>query len=325
MTTATPSSSVLSALPVLDAVARLGGFSAAAEALGVTQSAVSHRIKQLEAELGLPLFRRTTRRLEPTPEGDRLARAARDALRDIAGVLDDLRRSRSQGDLSISVLSSFAVKWLVPHLGGFHAEHSELRVSVLAQDDLSDLRSGRVDAAIRYTKRPGPGLHATRLGGDWLVPVASAGLFHGRRRPGAPSQLARYPLLADSTGEIDGTDFSWDAWCDALGLDGARFAERVSFNRADLMIQAAVGGQGIALGRAMLLEEDMLAASLLAPVGPAVPATAGYFFVTLPERAAWPKVELFRTWLVRELAVSRKRMTELLRPDGGGKGNRRRR
>ena len=85
-----------------------------------------------------------------------------------------------------------------------------------------------------------------------------------------------------------------------------------------------MGGQGIALGRAMLLEEDMLAASLLAPVGPAVPATAGYFFVTLPERAAWPKVELFRTWLVRELAVSRKRMTELLRPDGGGKGNRRR-
>lgn len=309
---------MLSALPMLDAVARLGSFSAAAEALGVTQSAVSHRIKQLETELGLPLFRRTTRHLEPTPEGDRLARVARGALRDIAGVLEDLRRSHAEGDLSISVLSSLAVKWLVPHLGDFHAEHPDLRVSVLAQDDLSDLRNGRVDAAVRYTRRPAPGLHATRLGGDWLVPVASPSLFRGRRPPGTPLQLTEYPLLADSIGETDGTDFSWNAWCGALGLDGTRFADRMSFNRADLMIQAAVGGQGIALGRAMLLEEDMLTAPLLVPVGPAVPASAGYFLVTLPDRAAWPKVERFRAWIVRELARSRKRMAGLLQPEGGG-------
>lgn len=303
---------VLSSLQVFEAVARLGNFSTAAEALNVTQGAVSHRIKQLELSLGLTLMRRTTRRLELTEDGEKLARAARFALAEISTALADLRQEKSGGPLALSVLSSVAAKWLVPKLGGYQRRSPDNPVSIQAQDTLANFRDDGIDAALRFSPGPKPGLHATYLAGDMLVPVASPRMFEGGTVPTSPETLARYPLHADMGGDGDPGGYNWETWFQAVGSDITPDIDGLRFNRADITIQAAINGQGIALGRAMLLEQDLLEHGLLIQVGRAVPTKASYYFVTPPEKANWPKVVTFRNWLKEEILATYKRMSEVL-------------
>lgn len=306
------SPNILSSLGVFDAVARLGSFSAAGEALNITQSAVSHRIKQLEANLGMALLRRTTRKVELTNEGARFARAAAAALSEVGTALQDMKRDESDGSLTVSVLASLAMKWMVPHLNDFHRQQPAHQVSILALDEVSDLHHDPVDAAIRFGRVPTPGLHATPLCGDWLVPVASPALVAAVDARIAPRDLSKYPLLKDTRAGEGAGGYSWSLYFQAVGVDDAPTVEGQSFNRADLTLQAAIGGQGIALGRAMLIEQDWLESNLLVQVGRAIPSPAKYSFLTLAEKADWPKIVAFRTWLKQSMQESFTAASELL-------------
>lgn len=303
---------ILSSLQVFEAVARLENFSAAAEALNVTQGAVSHRIKQLEFSLGLTLIRRTTRKLELTGDGESLARAARFALTEISATLDDLRHGNSDGPLALSVLSSVAAKWLVPKLGEYQQRNPDHPVSIQAEDTLANFHDDSIDAALRFSLGPSPGLHSTYLAGDMLVPVASPRMFEGGAAPTSPEALARYPLHADMGGDGDPGGYNWETWFQAVGSDITPHIDGLRFNRADITIQAAIDGHGIALGRAMLLQQDLIANGLLVQVGKAVPTQASYYFVTPPERAGWPKLVTFRDWLKEEMSATHKNMSDFL-------------
>lgn len=303
---------ILSSLQVFESVARLGNFSAAAEALNVTQSAVSHRIKQLETSLGMTLIRRTTRKLELTGDGESLARAARFALAEISATLDDLRHEKSDGPLSLSVLSSVAVKWLVPRLGEYQHQNPNHPVSIRAEDTLANFHDDGVDAALRFSLGPRPGLHSTYLAGDMLVPVASPRMFEGGALPASPEALARYPLHADLGGSGDPGGYNWETWFQAVNSDITPHIDGLRFNRADITIQAAIDGHGIALGRAMLLQQDLITNGLLVQVGKAVPTEASYYFVTPPDRADWPKLVTFRDWLKEEMSATHKKMSGFL-------------
>lgn len=307
---------ILSSLQVLDAVARAGNFGLAGEVLNISQSAVSHRIKQLELSLGVSLIRRTTRNLELTREGIRLAGAARFALSEISDALEDIKIQERGGDLALSVLSSFASKWLVPHLLDYYNENPGNRVSVEAQDQLADLRRDPIEAALRYTRAPEPGLHATHLSKDWLVPIASPALFKGRKIPSTPQELVQYPLMADMGGlaidlAID-LAYTWKHWFESLESDIEPELVGPQYNRADMMIQTAIAGHGIVLGRAMLLEQDLFETGLLVQVGPKVPTQASYYFITLAEKANWPKIVLFREWLRKSMAETYSKISEFL-------------
>lgn len=303
---------ILSSLQVFEAVARLGNFSAAAETLNVTQGAVSHRIKQLEFSLGLTLIRRTTRKLELTGDGESMARATRFALGEISAALEDLHREKSDGPLALSVLSSVAAKWLVPKLADYQRQNPDHPVSIQAEDTLANFHHDGIDAALRFSLGPKPGQHTTYLAGDLLVPVASPGMFEGGVLPETPEALARYRLHADMGGAADPGGYSWETWFQAANSDITPKLDGLRFNRADITIQAAIDGQGIALGRAMLLEQDLLANGLLVQVGKAIPTQASYYFVTPPENADWPKVAAFRDWLKEEMSATHKRMSDFL-------------
>ena len=303
---------ILSSLHVFDAVARLRNFGAAGEALNITQSAVSHRIKQLEANLNVTLIRRTTRQLELTSEGLRLANATRIALAEVAAALDDLKQERSDGPLVLSALPSFAAKWLVPHLEEFYSHNPANRVSVLAQDELADLQRDPVDGALRYTRTPQAGLHATHLCKDLLVPIASPSLFKDGKIPTTPEELTQYPLQTDVTGLPVELGYSWKDWFRIQGSDFEPSTIDPQYNRADLMIQTAIAGHGIIMSRAMLLEQDLFESGLLVQVGKAIPAPASYYFMTVPEKADWPKIAVFREWLKGAMTETYSKISAIL-------------
>lgn len=303
---------LLSALRFFDAVMRHRSFTDAAAELGVTQTAVSHRIKDLESALGISLFHRTTRHLDTTDEGVMLGDAVRGALTTIEQAIDAAMRSRASGEIVVSAPSAFTVKWLIPRLGVFNRQHPGIAVSVLAEDHLIDLRARTADVAIRFGPGPYPGNHVTRLAADTLFPVLSPALA---ARLGAKPQahdLVKLGILADSVGERNGTGYTWDCWAAGSGIDPKALKPRRYFNRSDLMIQAAIAGQGVALGRMFLTIADISNKFLAAPIGPRVRMKSVYHLVTLPEKANAEKIRRFREWLLEQMSETDRAARQIL-------------
>ncbi|MEM7567050.1 MAG: LysR substrate-binding domain-containing protein [Pseudomonadota bacterium] len=285
----------LRSLEVFAAAARTGGFTAAGAALGITQSAVSRQIADLEGALGVPLFVRRGARLSLTPTGRRLAErvgaaldAARAAVAEAAG---------SERVVTLSMLPSVAAKWLAPRLGVFIAAHPEIDLRVTASRHLVDFAAEGIDAAIRYGPEPGPGLRARRLAGETITPVIAP---HLRDRLGiaAPGDLVRAPLLHGDLPE------GWAAWFAAAGLSEAP-PEGPRLGDDTAILQVAIEGHGVALGRSRLVAEDIKAGRLVAPFGVALPAGYSYWFVRpngAPASAARDAVE---TWVAEAFGEDR--------------------
>jgi LysR family glycine cleavage system transcriptional activator len=291
---------LLGALWFFEAAVRHRSFTEAALELGVTQAAVSHRIRELEATLSTRLFRRTTRRLEITDEGMILGDAVRNAFSTIDRAIETTKRGRASGEIVVSAPSTLLVKWLIPRLGLFAQEDPGVAVSVLAEDHLVDLSAGSADVAIRFGPGPYPGNHVTRLATDSLFPAVSPTLATKLAGKPSPRDLVELGLLADSAGEENGTGFSWDTWARGAGIDPALLKPRHYFNRSDLMIQAAIAGQGVALGRAFLTLGDIENKFLVVPTGPIVRMKSAYHFLTLPEKADAGKIKRFRNWMIKQ-------------------------
>lgn len=289
---------LIQTLEVLAAVAEAGSFSRAAERLGIDQSAVSHRVRALETALGFRLFERTTRQVTPTRAGAVLCQAAGRASADLAQALGAARELRSGGAIRLSVPSSLAMKWLVPRLAD--ARRDGLDLSLEVREDLAALDQGQIDAAIRFGPGPYPGHHARRLARCRLQPVASPAYLRRAGVSGEGASLDGLDRLADRRGEQDGTRFSWADYLAASGggpLDGP---PPLYFDRADLMLQAAIGGLGVALGRSLLIEDD-IRLGLLVAVGPSAPSASDYWLVTRPEWAGTASLARLLRWLERQL------------------------
>lgn len=292
----------LDALRAFEAAARHRSFTRAADEIGVTQAAVSHRVRELELLLDARLFHRLTRRVELTDRGEFLAAAVQRGLDRIAEGLANLQPDADlAGPLRISILPSFAQRWLMPRLARFRALHPEIEVRVMADDGLSDLRAGAADLAIRFGRGVYPGLDSTFLMGDAVLPVCSPGF---RQRLGPDSSLEallRQPLLHDSAcaGYASGED--WPDWLAAVGRPELRCDTGQRFSDAVLTLGAAAAGLGLALGRRSLLGED-LATGRLVSVWPAAaaPTAFSYWLVCLPEWKHSRRLAAFRDWVLAE-------------------------
>lgn len=280
--------------PLLAAIAHTGSFSKAAEVLGVHQSAVSHRVTLLEEALGFSLFERTTRQITPTAHGRILCAAAIDALARWDRAFDQIDKFATQGAVRLSVSSSLAMKWVLPHLAS--AAEVGLEIALDVNDRPVDLRAGLIDVAIRFGVGPYPGLHSTLLKKAELMPVARPG--YGAQGASI-AQLAALPnttFLTDTTGAKDDTDFSWAHYKDKTGIRFDTDTREIRFDRADLVLQAAINGMGIGLGRTLLIEGD-IAQGFLAPVGPSVAMKSAYWLVCSPDFAGTERYALLLGWL----------------------------
>ncbi len=268
-------------------------FTRAAEHLGVQQSAVSHRIKQLEERLGYRLYERTTRTLIPTEAGEILGNAASSAISEFERALQQIENRRSSPSIRLSVSSSLAMKWLVPRLGDAMAEG--LDISLLVQEEQTNLKQGEADAVIRFGTGPFPGLHSARLAKSYLQAVVSPAFRAQNALEDNTPWSAGVPLLGDKTGEKDGTGFSWNDLAAAEGRSDPILAEQY-FDRADIMLQAAISGSGIGLGRTLLIESD-ISNGFLEKIGPSVPMKASYWLLCTHETAKINSFQKLEKWL----------------------------
>jgi LysR family glycine cleavage system transcriptional activator len=299
-------------LPSLDfllgfeAAGRLLSFTRAAQEVFVTQSALSRQVQALEAALGVPLFVRSHRALALTPAGVAFHREVTALLGTLASAAESVRGVARAPGLTVSTTVSFASLWVIPRLAAFRARHPDVEVYVSADDRLIDLGRGDVDVAVRYLSDARAPEGAVRLFGERLMPVVSPKLARrGGKTLATPADLARHVLL-----HLDDPDgrtpwLEWSVWLAANGQPGLKPAGALRFKYYDHLIQAAVGGQGVALGRVPLVAEHLRDGRLTAPFPKRYDSARGYYAVAAPHTAHRADVAGFIGWLSDEAARER--------------------
>ena len=293
----------LNALRAFEAAARHLSFTKAAAELFVTQAAISHQVKALEASLGVQLFRRYNRRLMLTDAGQGYLPPLRDALDQIAAATEKLHHQEETNSLKVSVLPSFAAKWLLPRLSRFRERQPEIDVLVSANNDLADFVNDGVDLAIRYGTGKYPGLEVEYFLDDVVFPVCSPKLLQTGPPLKQPSDLRHHTLLHDPTTADESKD--WKTWLKLAGASDVDTSRGPGFTDASMVLQAAVEGQGVALGRSALAGNDLEAGRLVQPFGPAISSDYRYYIVYPLQHAERPKLRQFRDWLLEETATER--------------------
>lgn len=295
-------------LPPLDlirgfvAVGRRMSITLAAQDLCLTQSAVSRQVHALEEQVGTPLLLRGYRSIRFTPAGERLFRSADGAVQQLQDVLGELRADDTPQPVTLSATIGVTGLWLLPRLSRFQQQHPGVDLRVSANNQLADLRHDGIDLAIRYTTSA-----AVPPGSSWLFGESVAPVAHPRVAAALAAAGGERPALL----ELDDTGHpwlrwpGWRDWLDALGFPAKRGAGVLHFNQYDQVIQAALDGQGLALGR-MGLIQPLLAAGrlqLLAAPRQMSEAEHAYWLVCASER---PRAEVTRVaeWIVAEARLA---------------------
>ncbi|MEW6121224.1 MAG: LysR substrate-binding domain-containing protein [Pseudomonadota bacterium] len=277
----------LRGLAALQALARHGRHAAAAAALGISRSALSHRIAELERELGATLVGKVGRNSVLTDDGVALLTAMGDAVDRIEAAVAPLQRRRTQ--VRLSTVNTLAANWLLPRLPRFQRAHPDVEIVILTTQRVVDLGTEEVDCAIRHGRGDWPGVTARLLFRETLVAAAAPDLV--------PPRPSAWPLIRARTRYRD-----WPRWWHAAGMAGAPpEGGMVVENRAQAM-EAALAGAGIVLTDARFLQAHM-EAGRLRPLGPVVELEEGNYFVR-PPAARNPRIlDALEDWLAREGAT----------------------
>jgi len=287
----------LAGLQAFEAAARHLSFTRAAEELGVTPTAVSHRIRNLEAELGVTLFRRGHRSVALTEDGERVARDLVESFDCLRMSMARLRR-RTTSELRLSVAPSFAARWLLPRLPDFRCRHPSVDVAIEPTDHAPDFERDGSDAAIVFGCHPHAAMRSDCLFANRLVAVASPA-FAARLGPlDGPASVACLPLVHTEDGDVEPPLPGWSDWLKAAGASqlGALCGHRLG--ACHMAIEAALLGHGLALALDTLVADDLAAGTLIAPFGLSLPVPQTYALVSPPEHATRPALRAFRSWLL---------------------------
>ncbi|WP_434112577.1 transcriptional regulator GcvA [Paraburkholderia caffeinilytica] len=283
----------LGALRAFEAAAKHLSFTRAAAELCVTQAAISHQIRQLEDWLGIRLFERRGHALTLTAKGQTYLPELTGALDRIAAATLRLMEP-DERPLRITVLPSFASRWLVPRLEAFRALHPEIDVRLDSSAEVWSFATERFDLGIRSGLGKWTGLKTDLIARETLSPVCSPMLVNGPPAIRVPADLRHVRLLHDTPRE------AWRRWCDEAGVEGFDLDAGASFNDASLALQAAVDGQGVALGRLVLAADDLRSGKLVRPFDLVLRNDYSYWLVYPSAALERPNVLAFRTWLLSE-------------------------
>ena len=293
----------LNALRAFEAAARLGGFSAAADELGVTAGAVSRHVRLLEERTETIPVEQPTHSLVLPPRGHDLLGVVGDTFDRLEECTPAVLARTPRSRLLINVQTSLAIGWMLPRLGRFHRSRPELELELSTHIETPDVRSGDTDAAIVHGRGPWPDTMSHFLFGDRLQPVCSPRYLALRSLQAAdPAALLAETLIVSRTAPED-----WADWFTHAGLRGMRPRRSMAFGSSLLPVQAALNGLGIALADLALIGDDLSAGRLLVLAGqPALMRGTGYYLTYAPGRQAHDAIQAFRDWALAEGAATSK-------------------
>jgi LysR family transcriptional regulator, glycine cleavage system transcriptional activator len=281
----------LASIRVFEAAARLKSFTRAAEELGMTQAAVSWQIKALEGRLGQSLFRRLPREVQPTESGERLSRAATEAMTLLRRAVSDLTEA-DEHILSITTLASLATQWLAPRLGAFQLANPELAVRLDTNPVPLDLAREGFDLGIRSGQGEWPGLESQLIMPSVFTPLCSP-VVAEKLKLREPTDLLDAPRI--------GADKEWAAWYEAARVTSeVRAATRLTGDNQVLEVSAALSDQGVALASPVLFSRELRNGQLVRPFEQTVSFRASYYLVWPEGRRRSPKIARFRDWLLAQ-------------------------
>jgi LysR family glycine cleavage system transcriptional activator/LysR family transcriptional regulator of beta-lactamase len=287
---------LLGPLHVFAAVHRSQGIARAAETLHVTPGAVSQQLKELESQLKVKLFYKEGRRLALTAAGRQLALRVADLFDRVEAAVRDVTADARRPVVRLRLIPSFAIRWLVPRLAGFYAQHPEIEVELATVASMQEARLDQADFVVLHGEGEWTHLHFDHIFDDALTPVCAPSLAKKIRKP-ADIQHAHllYSLMRPG---------DWQIWFDAAGLAGEP-AVGTRLGNAALCYQAAVDGVGVAIAQQDYVAEDLASGRLVAPLPLVATTNKGYYLACEPSRAETYPLTVFRTWMrsVRDSSV----------------------
>jgi LysR family glycine cleavage system transcriptional activator len=280
----------LHALQALDAFARLGTVWEAAEDLGITRSAVSHRIATLESMLGFEVASRSGRGIALTPRGKRYAQDVRKSLLLLADAHEEGAGKALEGTLRISSTAGFASMWLCNHIASFQSEHPNLCLDIVTSRELGDATDRDVDLSIVFGEGSWPRHTVQHLYDVEFLPMCSPALQNMQGGLEQPSDVLRYPLLHLR---------QWDEWRQWLAMSGVEFPRSAGITFSDLMLvqSAAIAGQGVMMGDEITCAGALAAGQLVTPFSSKIKSRGGYYLLRSRQRRPSPAMLAFTRWL----------------------------
>ncbi len=294
----------LNAVRVFEAAARHLSFTRAAEELHVTQGAVSHQIKVLESWFGVPLFQRSKREIKLTEEGQNYLPGVRSTLNKLHTVTQQVLETDASHLLNIATPESFAVNWLIKRLKNFYEAYPETDIRLTTQNQIDDFGNligdegpPWVDLRIRYGRGRWTGLQVSKILDEEMFPVCSPDLLEGEHGLSSLENLQHQTLLHDDM------QVPWRSWLLAAGLDHINCNSGSHFSHSHMVLKAAVEGQGVALGRSVLVADDLSSGALVKPFDISIPSEYAYYLVYPEISVEQPKIMAFQEWLLKEAAA----------------------
>ena len=282
----------LNALRTFEAVATRLSFAKGAEALNVTPAAVSSQIRSLEERLNQSLFLRHGRQVELTAAGRKLLPGVQRGLAELRQAVQSVSEDRHERVLNMTMMPSILQKWLMPRLHRFYNAHPEIDLRINVDNDLVDFDQTDMHAAVRLGRGRWPGVRATKLMDDWIVPVCSKSMLEEIGPVKKPEDLNRFDMLFTPSPV-------WDPWFQKFG-ESSRGGRRAMLNDSISILMAAEQGEAIALSRWSLVARDIGAGRLVRPIDTVIRSEWSHYFVAPSHYFDLSKVTLVRDWLTEQ-------------------------
>ena len=284
----------LNALRAFEAGARHLSFTRAADELSVTQTAISHQVRQLEEDLGQKLFERRARGLALTSAGSALYPVLSEAFDRVAETVTRVRAQSMIRPLTVSVTPTFGPRWLAPRLGRFWQQHPDVDLRLHHSVQLTDFSRDDVDMAVRWGRGGWPGVVAERLMRAQATPLCSPTLMDGPNPLRTPSDLKHHTLIQEKDSQ------HWIEWLAAAGADDVDGSRGPLIDDINAIIQAAVEGYGVMIGLPEILSDEIESGKLVAPFETRPDPAFAYYLVYPPGVLERPAARAFRDFLVAE-------------------------
>lgn len=301
----------LKSLQAFEAAGRHLSISAAARELNVTPGAVSQQIRMLEEFIETRLFKRINRSIVLTDAGQLFLPLISAGFEKFKEAVARLHQQRDSGPLTITSAPSFVSKWLIPRLARFKALHPAIDVRIDSSDRLVDFAHEDIDVGIRFGNGEYPEFDTIFLFSFDLIPVCSPDLMRCDGGLKTVSDLKNHTLLHSNYDELDPGWPDWAMWLKVVGADNVDAGHGIYFNQSDLLFQAAMDGQGVALIASVMAEPEIAAGRLVQPFSTRLPVKLNYHLVTSPHKAQIAKVKAFREWVLDESAYLRENLDQV--------------